>query len=67
MSEGHPKKPILPRLEDDLLKVIQALNDEDIVQGRDLLNDTLQRHFGIRVETTRNDDGTYTDHIIGES
>ena len=67
MSEGQPDKPILPKLEDDLLKVNQALKDEDIVKARDLLNDTLQRHYGLRVESVRNEDGSISDYTIGES
>ena len=67
MSEKQPDKPILPKLEDDLLKVNQSLKDEDIVKARDLLNDTLQRHYGFRVESVRNEDGSISDYTIGES
>jgi hypothetical protein len=67
MSEKQPDKPILPKLEDHLLKVNQSLKDEDIVKARDLLNDTLQRHYGLRVESVRNEDGSISDYTIGES
>jgi hypothetical protein len=68
MSEQKPpKEPILPRVEDDLLKVIQALDDGDILQGRDLLNDALERHYGIRLESVRNDDGSISVYTIGDN
>jgi hypothetical protein len=68
MSEQEPpKEPMLPRLEDDLLKAIQALDNGDVLQGRNLLNDALQRHYGIRIESVRNEDGSISDHAVGDS